>query len=202
MRKILTALAAVTLIGVTACGNHEDADMPDVESRRLDIALSDIDRAGYSKDDVEVVGGGMFGVVDQSNWQVCQQEPAAGEPIGSAPRLIVGRTCETDQPSEAAPDPAEPDEQASAPRIKDHVPATRETFTMPPLVGANLQDAQDVLQSFGSYLLTQTDATGMGRFQVLDSNWKVCYQVPKAGAEVPLETLVDLGAVRLDERCP
>jgi hypothetical protein len=81
-------------------------------------------------------------------------------------------------------------------------PAAPETFVMPPLVGMNLQDAQDTLQAAGSYILTQTDATGMERFQVLDSGWKVCYQKPVAGAKVPLERMVDLGAVKLDEACP
>jgi hypothetical protein len=75
-------------------------------------------------------------------------------------------------------------------------------FKMPALVGANLQDAQDTLQVLGSYVLTQTDATGMERFQVLDSGWKVCGQRPRAGARVPVDKMVELMAVKLDEACP
>jgi hypothetical protein len=216
---LITAAALAMLMGVTAC-NDEDAEMPDVENRRLDIALSDIERAGFSQDDVEVVGGGMFGVVDESNWQVCVQEPAAGESIGSAPRLTVDRSCEgaddgESQPDEIAdaPDDAEPENVAapqeeaepkkvSTPKKKVKQTSDVGTFTMPALVGFNLQDAQDVLQSFGSFLLTQTDATGMGRFQMLDSNWKVCYQRPAAGSEVDILKLIELGAVKLEEACP
>ena len=212
-----TGLAAITvialLIGATGC-NEEDAEMPDVENRRLDIALSDIERAGFSPDDVEVVGGGMFGVVDESNWQVCTQEPAAGELIGSAPRVVVDRSCEGAEETEAEPEEeaeAEAETEAEAQPVaeepKDDAPKKRkqkvaDTFTMPALVGSNLQDAQDVLQSLGSFLLTQTDATGMSRFQILDSNWKVCFQNPAPGAQVSFIKLVELGAVKLDEQCP
>ncbi|MCW2788178.1 MAG: hypothetical protein JWP56_481 [Aeromicrobium sp.] len=77
-----------------------------------------------------------------------------------------------------------------------------ETFTMPNLVGKNLQAAQDELQARGSYILSQDDATGQGRFQVLDSNWKVCSQDRKAGQEFDLAEMVNLTAVKLNETCP
>lgn len=73
---------------------------------------------------------------------------------------------------------------------------------MPRLVGKNLQDAQDQLQSLGSYLMDQQDASGLGRLQILDSNWKVCWQRPAAGKVVPLSTIVVLASVKLHERCP
>lgn len=73
---------------------------------------------------------------------------------------------------------------------------------MPKLVGVNLQLAQDTLQSLGSYVLDQEDASGLDRFQVNDANWKVCSQKPKAGAKVPIETVVLLSSVKLAEDCP
>jgi beta-lactam-binding protein with PASTA domain len=73
---------------------------------------------------------------------------------------------------------------------------------MPNLVGENLQDAQDKLQALDSFFLQQNDATGMERFQVIDSNWKVCTQKPSAGQKVPVEKMVVLEAVKLDETCP
>ncbi len=181
--------------------------MPDVATRQLDIALSDIERAGF-EDEVEVVGGGTFGVVDESAWTVCAQEPAAGSTIDSAPRLIVDRTCDDEKPPNDAESPAAPDdtpagenkESDTEPKVNESLPA--ETFVMPPLVGANLQDAQDTLQALDSFLLTQIDATGMERFQVLDSGWKVCGQRPAAGVEVPLEKMVELFVVKLRELCP
>jgi hypothetical protein len=79
---------------------------------------------------------------------------------------------------------------------------SRETFTMPRVTGMNLQVAQDALQKKGSYLMDQEDASGEHRIQLIDSHWKVCTQIPRAGREVPLSTVVRLAAVKLDERCP
>lgn len=180
--------------------------MPDVESRRLDIALSDIKRAGF-EEDVEVVGGGTFGVVDESGWKVCKQEPSAGTAIGSAPRLMVDRSCDDGGSDKAAEENQPQDDDTAGTNKKAGVkpkapkPAPVETFTMPALVGANLQDAQDMLQALDSFLLTQTDATGMERFQVLDSGWKVCGQRPRAGARVPIDKMVELFVVKLHESC-
>lgn len=81
-------------------------------------------------------------------------------------------------------------------------PAAPETFTMPKVVGENLQLAQDILQKQGSYVLDQEDALGLDRIQVMDSNWQVCSQTPKAGKKVPVETVVLLASVKLTESCP
>lgn len=78
----------------------------------------------------------------------------------------------------------------------------RASFTMPRLVGRNLQDAQDRLQARGSYLLDEEDASGAGRLLLRDANWKVCTQRPRAGARVKLTTVVRLAAVKLPEDCP
>ncbi len=82
------------------------------------------------------------------------------------------------------------------------VPAASDKFRMPKLVGMVLQDAQDVLQSRGNYLLDQEDASGRGRWQLLDSGWKVCAQKPRPGASTPVETVVTLWSVKISERCP
>jgi hypothetical protein len=74
-------------------------------------------------------------------------------------------------------------------------------FTMPKVVGMNLQLAQDVLQSKGSYILDQVDHKGLLRIQVLDSNWKVCKQSPSPGKVVLASTVVTLSSVKLTERC-
>lgn len=73
---------------------------------------------------------------------------------------------------------------------------------MPLVVGMVLQDAQDLLQAQGSYLLDQGDATGGGRIQFFDSNWKVCSQKPAAGARLASTDVVTLNSVKLDESCP
>jgi hypothetical protein len=76
-----------------------------------------------------------------------------------------------------------------------------ETFVMPRVVGMNLQFAQDLLQSKGSYFMVQTDYKGLNRFQILDRNWKVCAQSPAAGKKMTISTLVTLASVKLVENC-
>jgi hypothetical protein len=55
--------AIVLMMTLTACGSGEDSEMPDVVGSPLDTAKSDIERAGYGSD-LEVLGGGLFGIVD------------------------------------------------------------------------------------------------------------------------------------------
>ncbi|PFG41426.1 uncharacterized protein DUF4839 [Isoptericola jiangsuensis] len=77
---------------VAGCSDGEPPTMPDVVGQQLDVALSDIDRAGIS-DEAEIIGGGLFGVVDESNWTVCDQLPLAGDAAVEQPRLTVERAC-------------------------------------------------------------------------------------------------------------
>ncbi len=117
----MTTAAALALV-VVGCGESggEAADakvMPDVVEMQLDVALSDIERAGF-EDEVEILGGGTFGVVDESNWTVCEQLPAAGEPLTGTPRVTVDRSCGeeaaestttvAESTTSAAPPPAPP----------------------------------------------------------------------------------------------
>ena len=77
-------------------------------------------------------------------------------------------------------------------------------WTMPNLVGKNLQEAQDAIQELTAFeipITTSHDATGAGREQLLDRNWKVCSQNIAAGAEISSTSRIDFGAVRTDERC-
>ncbi|MCM2387655.1 PASTA domain-containing protein [Streptomyces albipurpureus] len=76
-----------------------------------------------------------------------------------------------------------------------------EIKSLPNLVGQQLQAAQDAAQAAGFYLLSSHDATGAGRMQLLDRNWKVCSQSPAPGSVDPSET-VDFGAVKIEESCP
>lgn len=75
---------------------------------------------------------------------------------------------------------------------------------MPNLVGAGLQAAQDSLQRLTGnplFVSKSHDATGAGRLQVSDRNWKVCSQTPAAGTAFTSETTIDFGAVKLEETC-
>jgi len=183
--------------------------MPDVTGQRLDVALSDLDGLGVGEDAVEIVGGGMFGVIDESGWTVCSQRPAALRAAESV-RLVVDRTCPDTHAADAGSSDPAPSEDASSTEDgvstssdagADDTRAKSETFRMPQLVGQNLQLAQDKLQARGSYLLDQQDASGLGRLQLLDSNWVVCAQRPAAGKRVAVDRLVTLAAVKIGESC-
>jgi hypothetical protein len=75
---------------------------------------------------------------------------------------------------------------------------------MPNLVGAGLQDAQDSIQQLTNYGIAITmshDATGAGRVQVADRNWKVCSQNVPPGETITSSSRIDFGVVKLDESC-
>src|SRR4051794_35271958 len=93
--------------------------MPDVTGKQLDVAKSAIENAGY-KDDVKVEGGGVFGVINESNWEVCKQSPAAGQTVSGQPRLSVDRSCDSAaQPSQTSSETSEPETtESSAPAAK------------------------------------------------------------------------------------
>lgn len=97
-RTVVAVLVAVTL---AACGGDDApappplpagaTPMPDVEGLRLDAAKADLASAGLGADRVEVVGGGTFGVVNESGWWVCDQKPDPGTAVGAKARVLVDR---------------------------------------------------------------------------------------------------------------
>ncbi|MFC5153164.1 hypothetical protein [Streptomyces amakusaensis] len=91
--------------------------------------------------------------------------------------------------------------EAATPASRADKDTSTDTERLPNLVGQQLQAAQDAAQAAGFYLLGSHDATGEGRMQVLDRNWKVCSQTPAPGAADPSK-MVDFGAVKIEETCP
>jgi beta-lactam-binding protein with PASTA domain len=98
-------LCGVLLIVVLALSGGEDVGtpattartatvarfpVPDVVGLRLDVARDRIEDDGFA---VERSGGGLFGVVVESNWQVESQSPPAGTQLvrGAAVELLVDR---------------------------------------------------------------------------------------------------------------
>jgi hypothetical protein len=63
--------------------------VPDLVGERLDVAESDLRELGLR---YREVGGGAFGIVDASNWKVCETRPAAGAKAKRV-KLIVEREC-------------------------------------------------------------------------------------------------------------
>ena len=63
----------------------------------------------------------------------------------------------------------------------------------------NLQSAQDTLQAAGFHTLRSHDAKSFNRSQMLDRNWIVVDQSPRAGTRISNHQGADLGAVRSEE---
>jgi hypothetical protein len=121
----------------------------------------------------------------------CGSPPAPAAPTGPTGPTTVLYTAPVPMPAATTPaaPPAEPQETS---------------WTMPNLVGSVLQDAQDSIQQLTNYgiaITTSHDATGAGRMQVADRNWKVCSQNVPAGAPITSSSRIDFGVVKLDESC-
>jgi beta-lactam-binding protein with PASTA domain len=76
-------------------------------------------------------------------------------------------------------------------------------WTMPNLVGANLQDAQNKIQQLtgDAVKTTSHDATPADREQTVDRDWKVCNQSAKPGDQITEEQAVDFTVVKTGENC-
>jgi len=116
MRGLRVAVAAVVLFGFAGCGSGKNSVMPDVTGKKLDVAKSAIKEAGF-EDEVKVDGGGVFGVVRESNWEVCDQSPAAGEATSDTPTLKVDRSCPDDAEPSKASKPSEPSKPSETDRV-------------------------------------------------------------------------------------
>lgn len=76
--------------------------------------------------------------------------------------------------------------------------ATAPVVLMPDVVCMNLQAAQDEIQKYGVFFSRSSDATGMDRSQLIDSNWIVVKQTPLPGQPVT-ELEAVLSVVKIGE---
>jgi beta-lactam-binding protein with PASTA domain len=95
----LLPICGLALMLAAGCGNVV-APVPDVAGQRLDVAEKTLEAAGL---DYEVTGGGAFGVVVRSHWQVCFQHPAPGRRAASV-ELVVARACAQPAAARRVPD--------------------------------------------------------------------------------------------------
>lgn len=72
---------------------------------------------------------------------------------------------------------------------------------LPGLTGVPLATARDSAGAAGFRNVTTHDATGAGRAQGADTDWKVCFQQPSSGMAKTGVT-VDLAVVQSAETCP
>lgn len=76
------------------------------------------------------------------------------------------------------------------------------TKAVPDFVGKGLLTAEDDAKAAGFGNVTGHDASGRGRVQILDQDWKVCFQAPAAGTVASTRRKLDFGVVKLGEACP
>jgi beta-lactam-binding protein with PASTA domain len=76
---------------ISVARTPEGTAVPALVGQRLDVALDRLQSAGLKG---EVHGGGVFGVVDEGNWRVVDQDPSNGARLrqGDTVRLDVDRT--------------------------------------------------------------------------------------------------------------
>lgn len=82
------------------------------------------------------------------------------------------------------------------------VASAEPSWTMPNLVGMDLQDAIQSLTRGEVWFSSSTDLTGKGRAQISDRNWQVRSSTPAPGATFTVSTEIDFGVVRVSEECP
>jgi len=147
-RLIVSLILFATLILTAGCGHAKPRHVPDVRGERLDNAEARLETLGLS---YEIRGGGKLGVIDDSNWWVCSQNPQPGR-WASTVDLAVAESCQTQTPS-----------------------------AIPNVVGLNLHDAREALeaknvelddvQTYDEYYGDDGDET-----IIVERNWDVCEQ--------------------------
>lgn len=78
----------------------------------------------------------------------------------------------------------------SAPSTVRPVRRAKALILVPNGVGLDYQQAQDVWRAAGLRVSVAADATGAGRLPVIDSNWVVLGQNPKAGTRVDADSSI------------
>lgn len=87
-RATIVVLSAVALAGCGS-GSSSPKRVPDVVGLNLKAAEDELDSRDLRYD---AIGGGTFGIVVRSRWQVCRQRPAGGKRAAKV-ILYVARAC-------------------------------------------------------------------------------------------------------------
>ncbi|MDQ3372236.1 MAG: PASTA domain-containing protein, partial [Actinomycetota bacterium] len=85
-----TVTVAVPATRTTGSTTIETTAVPDLVGQPLDTARERLERASFEAD---IDGGGLFGVIDDDNWEVVAQRPDAGEQLelGSSVQVVITR---------------------------------------------------------------------------------------------------------------
>ncbi len=158
--------------------------LPDLVGKGLQDAEDEAQAAGFFALTSHDALGQRRDQVQDREWTVCFQDPAAGSAPSSTlvdlGAVRLGEAC-----------PAT--DQGAATAMDDD---TADGTTVPDVVGLSVAQAT---RSLGSDPVTLRDATGAGRSVDAARHWQVCAQEPAAGA--PRGGMVTLAVVTLAEDC-
>lgn len=135
----------------------------------------------YSLKSHDALGRDRHQILDR-DWKVCSQNVKAGTTTSTNTELDFGAV----KLDEACPS-------------KDQSAPTQAGGTMPDFKGKSVNTARDALDSGTS--ITVKDASGKGRYVLVESNWQVCSQNPSAGTKLSGQP-VEFSAVKFGESCP
>jgi beta-lactam-binding protein with PASTA domain len=146
---IISLALGATLALTTGCGHAKPRHVPDVRGQRLDNAEATLEAQGLS---YEIHGGGKLGVIDDSNWWVCSQNPQVGR-WATKVDLAVAESCSTQTPA-----------------------------AIPNVVGLNLHDAREALEAKDIEVDVETHDEYYGYDEedetiIVERNWEVCKQI-------------------------
>ncbi len=197
----VSIIAAVVIIGGLASGGSTESDtpveeapivlMPDFAGERLDVAISDLTALGVNEDDIEIVGGGTFGILDESNWYVCEQTPTSSIELTSPYRFIVDRTCAT---SAANATPTQ--EESAAPSETESTPEIAEPDS-PIIFSASTQgNIDDIRKDIGDLEVAIKDDSV---FRILSNVAEINFNIGQLGSANPPLTIAEAWNEALSE---
>jgi hypothetical protein len=154
-----------------------EAVIPLVVGERLSEAKAQLSAVGLTNiKSLDSTGQNRI-ILDDNNWIVEVQSPNPDATVDTHTQIVLKARKPTDE----------------------HSPQGTAFGTVPNVVCANLQDAENALHLSGFLVLTTTDGTGQGRIAVLDANWVVTKQSVAAGSRPGLLTHIELTAVKYGE---
>ncbi|MEW1914755.1 hypothetical protein AB0442_41390 [Kitasatospora sp. NPDC085895] len=175
------APAATTPTATVPAAQTKQVDLPNFVGMGLQSAQDKAQASGfYFLTSHDALGRSRM-QLDDRNWKVCTQSPAAGQQKIDVKVDMGAVKLDENCPAQ--------DQGASTPKAAGSMPDFRGKSM------AAVRDAMDRSTSFQVKDLLE------GRMVLLESNWQVCTQDPKPGTALNGQP-VSLGVVKFEEKCP
>jgi beta-lactam-binding protein with PASTA domain len=109
---------------------------------------------------------------------------ACGGSPGSSPTTVTETTTTTTTATTSSTTPSPGSSPAEEKSQSAAAKPTSGAIVVPNAVGRDYQSAQDLWRAAGLHVAPAIDATGAHRLPLIDSNWVVLSQDPRAGSKV------------------